>query len=776
MKGIAEGMLSDVVVLDLTNEQGSFCAKLLADLGATVIKIESPKGDPSRGSLSFSYCNTRKQSLVLDLDSPEDKCKFRELIKKSGILVETFPPGHLETLRLGYLQLRRINPGLIHISITGFGQTGPKHTYRSCDLVASAYGGQMHVTGAPSVPPTRLFGTQSCYTASLFGANAALLGLRKRKLCGRGCYVDLSLQEAAASTLGDVVADYFTGDRIAGRRRDSSPDDSFSILPCKDGYLQASILRNWETLIELMNAEGKAGNLAGTKWQQRSYRAKHHDRIIKAAGKWTRAHTKHELFELGQSLQFPWAPVESPEEVLKNPQLHARTFFIRVPKSQDYPSTAIPGLPYKFSNYSPPPLKPSPLLGEHTLQVVDDLNASRWKDRQGGGPRSHVKSGNILKGIRVIDMTRMLSGPYATRILGDFGAEVIKVQSRLTAHGAERDDSPYFRAWNRNKRSLSLNLNCPEARDIVLELAAVSDVVVENFSPRVLENWGLTYDRLSKANPDLIMASISAMGQTGPWRNFVGYAPTFHALSGLVSASSRSSDAPINIGFAYGDIVAGLYAAMAILASVEHRDATGKGQYIDLSAYEALCTLLGPAFMKAAGDQRCNDIKETLSGCYPCKGIDRWCAISISNDSGWQMFCRISGITELQSDCFSTPSARNRHRKKLDALVSQWTARYAPEIIVRRLQKAGIPAGIVQNAEDLAKDNHLAARRFYISLVDAKRGNTISDRSAVWPWNERPSGWKPAPQLGADNRYVVQKLLGYSDARFRSLGKKGVLK
>jgi crotonobetainyl-CoA:carnitine CoA-transferase CaiB-like acyl-CoA transferase len=768
-------LLSDVVVLDLADEQGDFCSKLLAGLGATVVKIESPAGDPSRGSLSFSYCNTDKRGILLDLKSPAGRRKFRSLIKRSDVLVETFPPGSPEARLLNHQQLRRVNPGLIQISITGFGRTGPKHAYRSCDLIASASGGQMYVTGEPSGPPVKLHGLQSCSIASLYAANAALLGLRKRKLDGKGCHIDLSAQEAVASTLDSVMTDYFSDGSIAGRQRDIPGDDSFTILPCKDGFLQAPILRDWETIFELMAAEGKAGDLVETKWKQSSYRKKHRERLIAVISGWTREHFKRDLFELGQSMQFPWASIESPEEVLASPQLRSRRFFLRVPASADDSSIVVPGLPYKFSGYSPRPLKPAPLLGEHTLQVLEELSALPCKTPQKGLTSRLVKSGDILKGIRVIDMTRMLSGPYATRILGDFGAEVIKVQSRLTAHGAERNDSPYFQAWNRNKRSLSLNLNCPEARDITLELAAVSDVLVENYSPRVLGNWGLTYGRLSKAKPDLIMASISAMGQSGPWRNFLGFAPTFHALSGLVSASSPSPDAPINIGNAYGDIVAGLYAALAIMASLEHRDATGKGQHIDLSAYEALCTLLGPSFTKAVGARRRDDFPYAPCGCYPCKGDGRWCVISIDNEEDWQRFCRIGGIPGLASEHFSTLAARLRHRKNLDALIAQWTARSEAGTIVRRLQKAGIRAAVVQNAEDLAKDSHLAARRFYISLVHPARETSISDRSALWPWNEKTADWKSAPLLGADNRYVLQKLLGYSDARIQSLIKKRVL-
>jgi crotonobetainyl-CoA:carnitine CoA-transferase CaiB-like acyl-CoA transferase len=766
-----KGLLADVIVLDLADEEIGFCAKLLADLGATVIKIENPEGDPLRTGLSFACCNRNKLGAVLDLESAEGNRTFRNLIQKADILIENWDAVRMKTLLFGYQRLRRINPGLIHVSITGFGRSGPKRDYAWCDAVAAAFGGQMFVTGRLSGPPINLAGRQSFFVASLFGANAALLGLKKRKLTGKGSYWDISIQEAVASTLDPVMVDYFDSGRIAGRQGNRAPTDSFTVLPCRDGFILATIYRNWEPLLEWMVADGRAQDLTDAKWQSASYREKHLHRIVKVAGEWTAAYTKWDLFERSQAMQYPWAPVASLKEVLKSPQLQDRRFFISQTKPEPNSRIPVPGLPHRFSGFVPPP-KPAPLLGEHTQRVLKKLSAVTPKHSR--HRRSAIKSGSILHGIRILDLTRMLSGPYATRVLGDFGAEIIKVQSRLTAHGAERNDTPYFRAWNRNKRSLNLNLSHPEARALFLELAAVSDVVIDNFSPRVLENWGLTYERLKKVKPDLIVAGISAMGQTGPWRNFVGYAPTFHALSGLIGASSCDANNPIYIGHAYGDIIAGLYAACAILASLEHRDATGEGQYIDLSAYEALCTLMGPALMKAA----CvctlparDDFSRGFTGCYPCKGKDRWFVLHIARENEWQIFCKISGIAELKMACLSPFASGKTNRTKLDDFISRWTARHIAETIVRRLQKAGIAAGVVQNARDMAKDSHLAARRFFVSFA----GTGLSDRSALWPWREKPSQWKPAPHLGADNRYVIRYLLGHSEARFKSLVRKGIL-
>jgi crotonobetainyl-CoA:carnitine CoA-transferase CaiB-like acyl-CoA transferase len=257
----------------------------------------------------------------------------------------------------------------------------------------------------------------------------------------------------------------------------------------------------------------------------------------------------------------------------------------------------------------------------------------------------------------------MLAGPYATRILADCGAEVIKVQSKKTAKGAETNASGYFSTWNRNKRSITLDLSHAEARRTILELAAISEIVVENFSPRVMPNWGLTYDTLKGARPDLIMAGISAMGQTGPWRDFVGYGPTFHALSGLTALTSAGKTSPVGLGHAYGDTIVGLYAALAILAALRHKDITGEGQYIDISGYESICSLLGPAFL-AANSKKLSQPPEDCNGnytpaaphgCYLCAGNDRWCVIAVFAENEWQTFCDLLGNPEwTKKKMFST--------------------------------------------------------------------------------------------------------------------------
>jgi benzylsuccinate CoA-transferase BbsF subunit len=390
----------------------------------------------------------------------------------------------------------------------------------------------------------------------------------------------------------------------------------------------------------------------------------------------------------------------------------------------------------------------------------------------------------ILNGLRVLDFTWVLAGPYATRLLADFGAEVIKVQSRKTAKGAESNSTGYFNTWNRNKRSVTLDLCSPEAREIVLRLVKISDVVIENFSPRVTSNWGLDYERLKEVNPGLIMLSMSAMGQTGPWRDFVGFGPTLQALSSLTYLTSFEPDSPLGLGYAYADPIAGLYAVLALLAGLEHRDRTGQGLFIDLSEYEACCTLVGPALLDALvnpkpilprGNQP-DHLHAAPYGCYRCSGTDRWCAIAVFDENEWQALCKEMGSPDwTREERFSTSSQRRNHKEELDRFIGLWTARHTPEEVVSLLQKVGVPAGVVQNAGDLVKDPHLMARHFFVRLKHPVLGETISDASPIRFKESSTVGWKAAPFLGEDNQYVLQELLGLSESELSSLVTKGVV-
>ena len=377
-----KGFLSNIKVLDLADEKASFCSKLLADLGAYVLKVERPGGDSSRRigpfigdspnperSLFFFHNNTNKLGITLNFDNKKGRKIFLKLVKGFDVMVETYPPGYLNKLELGYENLRKVNPKLILVSVTGFGHYGPRSNFKSCDLVASAFGGQMYVSGSPQMPPLKPFGEQSYYTTSLFAAISILLALRKRERSGVGDHIEISLQEAVASSLEHVLVQYFYEKVSPKRRGNLHWDNSFCILPCKDGYIFISLFQQWETLIEWMDSEGMAGDLKEERYREEEFRLNHLDHIIEVFQRWTKSHTRSELFEIGQLMRFPWAPIFSPEEVLENPHLKARDFFVEI----DHPEIGLrikyPGIPYRFSLYSPNRWRRAPLIGEDNHEI-----------------------------------------------------------------------------------------------------------------------------------------------------------------------------------------------------------------------------------------------------------------------------------------------------------------------------------------------------------------------------------------------------------------------
>jgi len=374
-------LLKGLQVLDLADEKASFCSKLLADLGARVIKIERPGGDPSREigpfledskspekSFFFFHNNSNKLGITLNLEHEDGKEIFLKLLQKADILVETFPPDYLRQ-GLGFEFLSRVNTGLIHVSVTGFGRNGPRSQHKSCDLVASAFGGQMYVTGSPSTPPLKPFGDQSYCLASLFAGVSVLLALRKRARTGKGEHLDISLQEAAVSTLDHAMIRYFYENTVAKRQGGAYWNHSFCILPCKNGHILLAPFQQWETLVEWMDSEGMAEDLAEKKYCEEEYCLAHIDHILQVFEQWTRTHTAQELFESGQLMRFPWAPISALKGVLSNSQLKARGFFVDVEHPELKRSISYPGSPYKFSNSSTGRWKRAPLVGEDNVRV-----------------------------------------------------------------------------------------------------------------------------------------------------------------------------------------------------------------------------------------------------------------------------------------------------------------------------------------------------------------------------------------------------------------------
>ena len=387
----------------------------------------------------------------------------------------------------------------------------------------------------------------------------------------------------------------------------------------------------------------------------------------------------------------------------------------------------------------------------------------------------------ILSNVRILDFSWVLAGPYATRILADFGAEVIKVQPFLP-ESADKFSQGYYNTWNRNKLGITLNMSRPEGLGMAKKLVKISDAVVENFSPRVMANWGLDYPELKKLKADIILLSLSVMGHSGPWRDYTGFGPTVQAFSGITYLTSYPGQPPLGIGYSYSDHVAALYASLSLLGALEYRRRTGEGQYIDLSQTEAMTSLLSEEIMEYTLNHR--EIKpagNSSSSCapqgiYPCLGEDKWCAIAVSTSEEWEGFKRgIGNPAWINASRFATMADRLANVDALDSLIQGWTREHASEEITIILQREGVPAGPVRSAADLANDPQLQSRGFFRELEHPTLGKIFADANPI-RLSENPAEYRnAAPTNGQDNDYVYCQLLGLSEEEVKGLRQENII-
>ena len=403
----------------------------------------------------------------------------------------------------------------------------------------------------------------------------------------------------------------------------------------------------------------------------------------------------------------------------------------------------------------------------------------------------------LLDGIRIIDLTMVFAGPVATRILADLGAEVIKIESiprpdTFTRGNVFPDnvpgDDPWnhgsnFHALNAGKKGISLNLGDERGRGIFKRLVAISDAVVENYSPRVMDNWGLGYEELSKVKSDVIMVSMSGLGHYGPLRDFYMYVPGMEGMSGLTYATGRPDAPPLLTGHAYGDWVTGANAAAALLTALFHRQRTGRGQYVDVSGREAVACHLGDVIMEYTLNGRDpprtgNRDAAAPHGCYRCQGDDRWVNIAVDNDAEWAALCRAAGHPEWTGDArFATADLRRHHADELDRMIEDWTSGLQHLEAMRILQAAGVPAGAVLDMRGVNLDPHLHERGFF-HAVDHGPGVGVRPVPSQLPakFSGVPSFVpKRAPRFAEDDGYVFGSLLGMSPEEMEALARDKVI-
>lgn len=383
-----------------------------------------------------------------------------------------------------------------------------------------------------------------------------------------------------------------------------------------------------------------------------------------------------------------------------------------------------------------------------------------------------------LSGVRVVDFSWVMAGPIATKMLGAMGAEVIKIESSRRPEFSER--TGMFSVINRNKRSCTLNIASPEGQQLLRNLVAESDVLVENFSGGVLRKHGLAYEDLQPINPDLVFVSASGLGRTGPQRDALAYGSLLQGYSGRVSMIGKLNPALEAMGIlpAWTDPITALWEVFAILSALRHRARTGEGAYVDLSMLESTVALLPRALLSAAlgeaGVACANaDGEAAPSGCFRCAGDDEWLAVSIQSDAQWRALCLTMGGVDLLHDrALADGEGRLQAKARLDAHLAAWLRSQSAGDAERLLHQRGVPAAHSREIGELVQDEHLKQRGVF-------RSWNGEIEMAPLPWLAG-DGWRghssPSPAIGADNEYVFGEILGLSRARQQELQETGVIR
>lgn len=781
--------LGDLRVADLsTGIAGPYCTKLLADAGADVVKIEPAGGDPLRrwtatgadrgeeDSVLFRFLNASKRGVTGELGDPH----VMELLFGADVVVESFAPGVIERL-----ELMDRHPSLVVVSISPFGRGGPWSERPATDLTLQAICGSVGSRGVVERTPLQAGGRLGEWIGGAYAAVAALAAAWAARAHGRGEHVDVSLLDCMSVSMNTYAALFasFYGWKPPAyeeRPRDAKPVRTIeipSIEPTRDGYvglctITAQQFRDFLVLIErpdLMDDRDLA-TAAG-----RSNRLEEVQKIIHA---WTKPRSTDEVIELASLLRLPVAPVANGATVTELEQFRGRGTFV---ESADG-GFVQPRAPWRMSDREPRPFAPAPTLGR-------DDGAVDWPRRPVPDAGAAVDGDRSLPldGLRIVDLTAFWAGPAATHVLAALGADVVKVESvqrpdgmRFTtaAPKAERwwEWGPVFHGANTNKRSVTLDLSRPQGVELFERLLAGADALVENFTPRVMENFGLDWDRIAQVNPRLVMVRMPGFGLGGPWRDRTGFAQTMEQVSGLAWVTGYPDGPPV-IPRGACDPFAGLHAAFALLVALVERERTGAGRLVEVTMVEAALNAAAAqvaewtAYGRLAEREGNRSQLAAPQGVYACHGEEQWLALAVVTDEQWQALLDVMGDpVGLRDPSLGDAAGRRRAHDEIDRVVEAWTGQHDVDDVVERLAAAGVPAGAVLPPHESVIVPQLRARGLF-ERIDHPVTGVHEIPGVPFRFASHAGGWlrRPAPTLGQHNDEVLGGELGLSAVELDAL-------
>jgi crotonobetainyl-CoA:carnitine CoA-transferase CaiB-like acyl-CoA transferase len=828
--------LSHLRIIELSNGvTGEYCGKLLADFGAEILKVETPgtgsdtrrrgpfaaAADAREASGLFAYLNTNKRSVCLDINTGRGKGDLHTLIEGADAIVDDHPSGYLESLGIGPAGIGARYPRLIVCAITPLGYDAPATMQKAYGLnVFHSSGWGYHSPSEPELgkPPLQGAGRFHVdYESGLSAALALAAAVHWRGSSGRGQFLDVSQQQSMAS-----LSDYVLGQMVAGTMEVSTRRQAFDLrgpatfFQCLDGYvyLWLSEPGHWNGLRTLLGEPTWMLDFP-ERWLELHLNEERIQRCRAHIAQWMKGQHKLEVATRAQKLGVPVVPVNTAKDLFESEQLQFRGFFAQI----EHPTLGrlrYPTVPYRLSATPARIARPAPLLGEHTDLVLREAagieprapkptdgpgqcNAGQTRQPNAGGPgqsncgappqhgTAGEHQGGPLRGVRVLELTKIWAGPYTGKLLALLGAEVIRVESYDSLDATRRygvkdiNDAPGFQAINPGKYSVQLNVRTDEGRRLVKELVKVSDIFVENLRPGAAGRLGLGYDVLRSLRPDIVAVSMSMYGHEGPLSYQTGYAPCFSALAGVCHLVGYEGGPPQLLNVRYGDSSYGTAAAFAAIVALCHRQLTGQGQFVDVSAVESLAAMLGDSFMEYSLTGRVptrdgNRHPEMAPhGCYPCMG-DEWISIAVRTDEEWSALCEAMGEPALVAKRrYADSRSRQINSQELDETLASWTRTKGAQELGAALRRRGVAAFKSLNSIDLVGDEHLWERGFYTHVTDSKH-RSIPIVGAPWRMSATPpSIHRAAPLLGEHNDYVLGELLGLSTGERQRLIEKKVI-
>jgi crotonobetainyl-CoA:carnitine CoA-transferase CaiB-like acyl-CoA transferase len=783
--------LSHIRIIELGDIPASYATRSLADLGADVIKVEPPGGDPNRllppfaggiehpeRSLTFINANTNKRSIVLDLEnSSADREVFAKLLLSAQLLIEATPFGYLEPLGFSDRDFRDRYASLVIVSLSPFGRTGPYRTCKGSDAIANASGGflfgQGDNTKGQCTAPSHL----AYQMAGSVAATLGLAGVRHARLTGAGQRIDMSLQEALTFTNSSSVARYSRENRL--ERRPGGRDyggAGTNIYRCKDGryvhfttnmpHMWREFAQNWMT--------DKA--LAGPEWENSKYRDAHGAEVSRAFADFIGRFTAEEFANEAQRRHLAAAPLNTVGEFVNCEQVRSRQWLQDIEHPVIGRYTA-PGFSMRLSVTPMRLRRPAPLLNQHGNEILAELETSAPRCNPATVIDDRARK-PMLAGLRMADLTQQYAGPLGTAMLAYYGMEVVKIESTVVP-SKDRETAAHA-DMNRAKLGCTINLRHPEGKKLFKQLVARSDVVVDNFSSGVLERLGFSFDVLQQINPGIVQAVMPGWGLTGPLKSWGAWGWQLLAYTGIMRLWGYP-DSPMETRckIAWPDRVGAVTMTLGVLAALEYQQRTGQGQFVEAGMLEAQGSMMGPAILDFTVNGRDWDplgYREILGapyapyGCYPCAGDDNWIVIACQSDEEWESMVGLMGQSSWAADPkFATEQARREHREELDRNLSHWTRKCTPRQAFRLLQQAGVAAGIPSSGEDLYYDIHLRERGHIVETEAQPWGKMTHHGLPGIPSLSAADAARPAPWIGINNDQVFGEILGLSPEQIATL-------